>query len=332
MLQTKRLYWIDAEIRAGRFPNATRVSEEFGVSERTAFEDRNRLLNDLNAPLATDRRRGGWHYTDTTYMLPFLALSGREANALRRSLLAAQEYCSPQDAEPVRLLAARLEAFTPTSEAAARERVRGSIRLTGPMSSELLTACERAVTHRQKMRLLYYSARRDEMNERTVQPYDLLHWRGEPHLIAYCEMRRDIRQFFLGRVRQWELLPDEMVFVRDPGFDIDVYLARGLNAQHGEDLVMVRLRFSPYQARWIRERQYHASQEIEEQKDGGLILTLRVAGTEEIRRWILGYGAEVETLEPEELRLQIAGEAKKTSENLFFASRVKPHCSLACHN
>ena len=311
MSQTKRLYWIDAEIRGRRYPNATRVSEKFGVSERTAFDDRNYLLNDLNAPLATDRRRGGWYYTDTTYLLPFLALSEREANALRRSLLAAQEYLSPQDAEPMRLLAERLSAFTPTAESPANERVRGSIHLTGQMPSELLRACEQAVKYRQKMRLLYYSGRRDELNERIIQPYDLLHWRGEPHLIAYCELRGGIRQFFLGRVRQWELLPDEMVFVRDADFDIDAYLARGLNAQHGEDLVTVRLRFSPYQARWIRERQYHASQEIEEQEDSSLILTLRVAGTEEVRRWILGYGAEVEALEPLELRDQIAEEAKK---------------------
>ena len=77
---------------------------------------------------------------------------------------------------------------------------------------------------------------------------------------------------------------------------------------------MVRIRFSPYQARWIRERRYHESQVNEEQPDGGLIVTLRVAGTEEVRRWALGYGAEAEVLEPASLRAALAEEAKKLAK------------------
>ena len=51
--------------------------------------------------------------------------------------------------------------------------------------------------------------------------------------------------------------------------------------------------------------------EEEEQEDGGLVLSLRVAGVEEVRRWLLGYGAEVEVLEPESLRAELAEEAEK---------------------
>jgi predicted DNA-binding transcriptional regulator YafY len=161
------------------------------------------------------------------------------------------------------------------------------------------------------MRLLYYSVRRDETTERIVRPYNLLLWRGEPHLIAFCEWRQDIRQFFLGRIRDWYVLENESSFVPDPAFDIDEYLGRGLDLQHGAEAVTVRCRFSPYQARWIRERTYHASKTIEEQADGSLILSLEVAGTEEVRRWLLGYGAEVEILEPPALRRAMADEAKK---------------------
>jgi predicted DNA-binding transcriptional regulator YafY len=48
-----------------------------------------------------------------------------------------------------------------------------------------------------------------------------------------------------------------------------------------------------------------------EQPDGGLILTMQVAGIEEVRRWLLGYGAEAEALEPAELRVALAAEIKK---------------------
>jgi len=44
------------------------------------------------------------------------------------------------------------------------------------------------------------------------------------------------------------------------------------------------------------------------------LVTLRVAGTEEIRRWVLGYGAEAEVLEPTSLREALAEEAKKLAK------------------
>jgi predicted DNA-binding transcriptional regulator YafY len=42
-----------------------------------------------------------------------------------------------------------------------------------------------------------------------------------------------------------------------------------------------------------------------------VLLTLHVAGMAEVLRWVLGYGAEAEVLEPEALRREIAAQAKK---------------------
>jgi predicted DNA-binding transcriptional regulator YafY len=314
MSQTERIYWLDAQIRAERYPNVASLQKRFEISRRTAFLDRRYLVERLNAPLKFDRSRNGWYYSDPNWILPFLALSERETAALRRSLLAAQEYLSAGDAEPVRLLAERLGSFVPAITSGAHERVRGSIRLRVGVASELLDACQQAVERRHKMQLLYYSPERDAVTERVVRPYDLLYWRGEPHLLAYCELRQAIRQFFLGRIRQWRLLHPEAAFARDPDFDVDKYLSRGLDLRHGAELVTVRVRFSAYQARWIRERQYHPSQEMEELEGGGLVLTLRVAGLEEVRRWILGYGADAEALEPPELRAKIAREIENLAK------------------
>ncbi len=310
MSQLERIRWIDAEIRAGHYPNAARVSEEFEVTRRTAYADRNHLISRMGAPLATDPSGRGWVYTEPSFMLPFLALSQREAGVLRRTFLSARRYLAPTDAEEVARIAERLQPFMVPALPAGHEQVRGSMQLSRLLSPEMAAACEQAVASRQRLQILYYSVRRDETAERIVQPYELLLWRGEPHLIAFCELRGDIRQFFLGRVREWRLLEGDAAFARQD-FDVEAYLRRGLDLQHGDEMVTVRVRFSPYQARWIRERRYHESQTTEELPDGSLLLTVRVAGTDEMRRWLLGYGGEAEVLEPERLRLEISTEAKK---------------------
>jgi predicted DNA-binding transcriptional regulator YafY len=320
MSQTERLYWIDAQIRDHRYPTAAAVAAHFHVSERTAFADRSYLIFRLNAPLKNNHTHGGWEYTDPTYVLPFLALSEVETAALRRSILAAQEYLGPADAQAVELLYDRLKSHLPAQSEF--ESFGGSIRFaeTAPIPHELLDACRRAVRNRQKMWLHYNGAHRGAETKRVIRPYHLHNFRGEPHLVAWCEEREDLRQFFLGRILEWKVLEPDAAFVRDPDFDADAYFRRGIGLQHGEEPRTVRVRFSPFQARWIRERRYHPSQEIEELPDGGLLLTLQVAGMTEVRRWLLGYGADAEVLEPAELRAEIATHAKKLSE-IYSAER-----------
>ena len=59
MPQTERFYWIDAQIRDRRYPNAERVAEHFNVSRRTAFKDRDYLLASTHRLALTDTLAGG---------------------------------------------------------------------------------------------------------------------------------------------------------------------------------------------------------------------------------------------------------------------------------
>ncbi len=312
----ERVVWIHHQIRQGHYPNADSVAHEFGVSRRTAYADRDYLITRLNAPLERDVRRNGWYYTDLTYTLPSYLITLTQTETLRRSLMTGREYLASSDAVQAAELAAILAETLPQLAETRSESVSGAIPLAAGVSAsaELLDVCRRGVQDHRRLRLLYYSAHRNEVTERVVRPYHLLHWRGEPYLIAWCEWRQNYRDFFLGRIREWKLLSADPPFLRDPSFNENSYLQAGFYLRHGEDLVTVRVLFSPYQARWIRERSYHPSQQIQEQEDGGLEMTLQVAGTSEIKRWLLGYGAEVEVLEPEVLRLELADEAKKLSE------------------
>ncbi len=78
--------------------------------------------------------------------------------------------------------------------------------------------------------------------------------------------------------------------------------------------VRVRLRFAPEAARWVKEAHFHDSQQVEELADGAILFEVTVKGTREITRWILGYGAEVEVLEPESVRQAVAEAGKKMAE------------------
>jgi hypothetical protein len=68
-------------------------------------------------------------------------------------------------------------------------------------------------------------------------------------------------------------------------------------------------------ARLVSERRWHPSQQLDWKGSRGeqLIMTLELSSFEEIRRWILSWGTQVEVLSPPDLRKEIQKEAKGLS-------------------
>jgi predicted DNA-binding transcriptional regulator YafY len=63
----------------------------------------------------------------------------------------------------------------------------------------------------------------------------------------------------------------------------------------------VHIRFSADQAAYATERVWHVSQKVSEQEDGSVVLQFSVADLSEVKRWLIGWGAGAEVLEPVEL-------------------------------
>jgi predicted DNA-binding transcriptional regulator YafY len=311
MSHLERLCLIDAAIRSNRYPSIASLAGEHEVTERTIKADIRYLKQRVHAPLKHDRKRGGYHYTDTSFVLPRLILTEHEAKAVRRALRAAREFGGVSgDAEALALLMARIGDIPPMGEGGPTV-VGGSHLIPEAMVSEpLLGALEHAVARRRRVDLRYDGAHRGEITERTLQPWHLFLVEGEWYVTGFCERSQAQRDFHLSRVLEWRLQAEEGSYRIPPDFDGDAYVRSAFGVRHGEPLVMVRIRFTPYQARWIRERRYHPTQQLEAQPDGSVILTMTVAGTWEVRRWVLSFGAEAEVLEPTSLCVELAEVAK----------------------
>jgi len=111
----------------------------------------------------------------------------------------------------------------------------------------------------------------------------------------------------MERIRGLDVL--SLRFTLPAGFDPEKYLAGALGVISG-DLVTVKVVFAKKLARYIRERLWYPSQKFRDLTDGRLELTLHVADTLEVRRWILGYDVQAEVIEPAGMREALRQEAE----------------------
>ena len=319
----ERLLHMDALIRNGSYPSKKTFIDRFEVSERTVHNDIQFLKYRLNAPLEYKRSYRGYIYTDTNWKLPAFFVTEGQLLAFFLSVELAQRYLGTNFEQPLRDAIQHMTEMLPNNvQVSIGELARHYSIRTGAgakTSPEILLVFQQAIQNCHPVDIVYFTAGRGEENQRIVHPYHLFNMNGEWYLIAYDLLRQDIRQFALPRVRTWNVLTKER-FTVDPTFSLEDYFAKSFQAEHGENLVDVVLHFDAYQARYIRERTLHPSQQTEDQPDGSIVVRFKTGGLAELQRRVLSYGRHVKVLEPQSL-------AKAVAEELRAALQLYEHSS-----
>lgn len=312
----ERIFYIDQQIRAGRFPSAKAIAERFEVSERTIYDDHTFMRDRLHAPIEWDDERRGWFYGDDTYVLPTIWINEGELLALFLGQILSQQYLGTTFEEQLRDGINKITKHLPEevkvnlTEAAECYIVQTGF--TAIPTENVREQLEWAIRRKRQINIRYYTASRGTTSERTVDPYQLFTVIPNWYLLAHDHHRDDIRSFRLDRIEQLDVLPS--TFEIDPEFSAEAHLAQGFLASTG-DIHPVAIRFDAEQARYIREKQWHPSQEpLEELEDGGVILRFRAGGLDAIQRWVLQYGSHAQVIEPAVLRDNIAAESSRLNQ------------------
>ena len=172
---------------------------------------------------------------------------------------------------------------------------------------EIINRVNEATQKKKSIDIVYYTMSRKKESKRKVDPYRIWFFNGTFYLIGKCHLRGEVRIFALDRIKILHLTKDSFVIPED--FNLDDFMRPSFGVFQGEP-IKVKIWFHTDVAGYIKEKIWHESQEIHPQDDGSIIFEAEVAGTEEIKFWIMSWGAKAEVLEPESLRDEIREEAE----------------------
>lgn len=305
-----RMQIIDREIRQKSFPNCIKLAICVNMTQKTIQRDISYMRLMLNAPIAFDTRKRGYYYTEEWRFLPTTCFNDVEVKSLKAitTVLAQYKgapYYSEISAALDKVLRYLPDALTEQHFLNVYSFARSSAELPDP---ECFTKLENAIRNRLKVRVAYEAMRNGEQTERIVHPYRLHLAEDIWYLIANCELRKKPRSFILRRIRSLDVL--DTAYEPVAGFNIDEYLEKRMFLFiEGDGRHSVKIRFSARHADLIRERRWHPSQQIVENDDGSIILSMNVDAYDVVVCWIMQFGIDAEVLEPVELRRKIVREA-----------------------
>jgi CRISPR-associated endonuclease/helicase Cas3 len=172
----------------------------------------------------------------------------------------------------------------------------------------------RAWSLNRKVRLIYRPLHSRRPLENIFAPFFL-----EPSAIGYgtyaiglAEPPGKIRTRKVERIESISLTNEPFQIPAD--FDPMKLLsgAWGIWFDEGDRPTRVVLRFNSAVARRVRESRWHPSEQVEEDSaTGDLIWGAEIDEPQEILPWVRGWGADVQVLEPKELRDALAQEARR---------------------
>jgi len=266
---------------------------------------------------------------DRDHYLTNVRLTLHEAMAFHlaaRLMATRTDKHNPHAASALRKLGLSLEKLAPLISdhlAASADVMDDQARRHDPVYMEALETLTRAWSLGRKVSLKH------QMADQRVFTYTFAPYFIEPyavgrttHVIGWREPPDALRTFKIERIKAITILEEAYTIPAD--FAPRDLLADAWGIWYTEEEpVQVVLRFHPRVAHRVRETQWHRSEQVEEQPDGGLIWRAAVAEPQEMLPWIRGWGGDVEVLAPEGLREGLMAEVRKLAL-LYDVGNVQP--------
>jgi predicted DNA-binding transcriptional regulator YafY len=208
-----RIQWIDMEIRSDKYPNCRKIAEKFEISRRQAMRDIEYLRDSLNAPVEFSHEKNGYYYSERTFAVPNLLMTDNDRRMLA---LLSEKYKSTKSGASLeiarlfdRLSGLKEDAGESSADTDRIKRIDDAVlfELEAAEIANILPMRD-ALENKRKLEFEYLNGG-NVRSRRIVHPYKLLNRDSFVYLLAFCELRNNLRIFRCGRMTNVLILPEK---------------------------------------------------------------------------------------------------------------------------
>ncbi|MEP7108615.1 MAG: YafY family protein [Ferruginibacter sp.] len=200
MNRIDRLFGILTLLQSKKYVAAERIAEKFEISVRTVYRDI-KALTEQGIPVSFEPTKG--YFIVEGYFLPPVAFNSAEANALL--LVESVVYAFTDKSIQTHYSNAlnKVKAVLRHSQKEKLEKLTQNIKMQLPPcftnDYEYLSTLQHTISAKTVIEFDYKNTR-EEVSRRKAEPIGLIFYAMSWHLIAWCHLRQDYRDFKVSRI------------------------------------------------------------------------------------------------------------------------------------
>lgn len=185
-------------LQSHKFVSAEKLSSKFGISVRTVYRDI-RALDEIGIPVSFENNKG--YFIVQGYFLPPVSFSSEEANALVLMASLADRFADGSIAKHASFALQKVRAVLRSAEKEKADRLDSRIKVLNPKNerSDGLSEIQRSMTNSTILQIAYTDLKQRK-TQREVEPIGIIYYTDQWHLIAWCWMRNDYRDFIVKQI------------------------------------------------------------------------------------------------------------------------------------
>ena len=304
-----RLVAILIYMEGRRVTRAEDIADEFATSIRTVYRDI-AALAEAGVPIVGEAGVG--YSIMRGYHLPPVHFTTEEATALVTAGMLMDRFADSSLMSSMASALGKIRAVLPPDrqDHVARLERRMSLRSTRqPNQPGNLFLIQKALADRTILRISYRGSGVTEPSRREVEPLGLTYYGDRWHLVAWCRVRQDYRDFRTDRIQAIASLSEQ--FEPHEDFSLNDFLRRW------EDTVTSvtgSIRVDPFAAERVRKE---APFKIirEERDERGITFTIEGGKWDWYLGWLLSFGNRLLVVEPDNLRTLLCETAQATANH-----------------
>lgn len=303
MNRIDRLHAILTVLQSKRVVRAEDLATRFDISIRTVYRDL-RALEEGGIPIGAEAGVG--YYLTEGFHLPPVMFTHEEA----RSLLLAGKLLEKQtDKNTNQSFHDALTKVRAVLDVEKKDELEGLEQkiLVNPFGTHkeegedlYLRQIKQALTGNRVLSIKYTSLKASEAISREIESLGLCYYYGKWHLIGWCRLRKDYRDFRLDRIQELEVLTEK--FQRIKHLSLNEYIEKLVKETELTTMVVkIHQSLLPH----LQDMKYSMGL-IEETLEGEYArMTFAAHSLDYFSRWILMLGTMAEVVSPVELKERV---------------------------
>ena len=286
MNRIDRLHAILTHLQSKKRVTAQEVADRFNISLRTVYRDI-KALDESGVPVIGEAGSG---YTIMEgYRLPPVMFTQEEASALLLAGKIAEQAAQGSVQKHFDSALFKIKAVLRTSDKDHVDQLGEHVAVMRPSipvddsGNQYLTALQKAIVDRNVIMLKYATSYNEEITERQVEPIGLFYYGFSWHLIAWCRLRNDYRDFKVSRIQRLQIR--EEVFQDKNHPSLKEYIDKLVNHLELKEATVI---FDKEVARYLTQKYFYGFIK-EEMLDSGVRMHFAVNCLENFGRWLLMY-------------------------------------------